>query len=460
MKLTSSDHVLVSGWDWACAQALAYAADDAPVGPWIEAALPGRAAFCMRDVAHQSSGAQILGLRRHVKNMLFRFAEKIAESRDWCTYWEINRDNLPAPVDYISDDDFWYNLPANFDVLDCCYRQYLWTGDADYINDPVFLNFYDRTVADYVARWDVNGDGLLEYLPRYGRRGLGSYDEDVKNIRSGADLLAAQAAAYRAYAHIQELRDSPETARVYRQKAAAIEAIYETQWWSESAGTFLSILQIDGVLRAQPEYGINCFALYFGLVQDRQKLDRALDDLIPRFAASNVESQSYFPEVAYRYGRDEAAYAALRHLMNPTLPRREYPEVSYSVLAAIVTGLMGVTGHADRRQVTTLGRLPGKDDEGRTTKDEAAHWVALDGLAVGENVVAIRHDGNRQTLLHNQSGPDLLWEARFASQVGELRVDGSPRPALNAVGSSGRPESWVHVIVPAGAACTVAVLQM
>ncbi len=44
--------------------------------------------------------------------------------------------NRPASADYKSDAEFWYNLPANFDVLDACYRMYLWTGNKAYIEDP------------------------------------------------------------------------------------------------------------------------------------------------------------------------------------------------------------------------------------------------------------------------------------------------------------------------------------
>ena len=174
MRLTSSDQTLVEGWEWAITQALSFARSGDPVGDWIEASLPGRSALCMRDVAHQRAGAQILGLREHVKNMLRKFAAHVSGRRDWCSFWEITGDNLPAPQDYINDTDFWYNLPANFDVLAACLRQYLWTGDREYIHDPVFLQFYDRAVTDYVQRWDSNGDGLLEHLPQYGRRGIAS----------------------------------------------------------------------------------------------------------------------------------------------------------------------------------------------------------------------------------------------------------------------------------------------
>ncbi len=155
LDFASSDARLVDSFRWARQQALSYVFDDDPVGPWYEASLPGRHAFCMRDTAHQADGAQALGLTRYNHNMLRRFAENIAASRDWCSYWEIDRLNRPAPVDYKSDAEFWYNLPANFDILDTCYRMFLWTGDRSYIEDPVFLNFYERTITDYTKRWDL-----------------------------------------------------------------------------------------------------------------------------------------------------------------------------------------------------------------------------------------------------------------------------------------------------------------
>ena len=49
-------------------------------------ALPNRNAFCMRDVSHQSAGAQVLGLAPVTANLLRKFALNIADSRDWCTF--------------------------------------------------------------------------------------------------------------------------------------------------------------------------------------------------------------------------------------------------------------------------------------------------------------------------------------------------------------------------------------
>src|SRR5260370_19520706 len=81
LELDSSDARLVEGFVRARRQAVAYAFDNDPVGPWFEAAEPGREAFCMRDVAHQSMGGHALGLARHNLNMLKRFAENISDAK-------------------------------------------------------------------------------------------------------------------------------------------------------------------------------------------------------------------------------------------------------------------------------------------------------------------------------------------------------------------------------------------
>ncbi len=125
--------------------ASSYVVPTAPVGPWYEAALPGRQAFCIRDLAHQSTGAEVIGLASYTKNMILRCAENIAPSRRWCTYWEITHDNPPAPIDYQNDEDFWYNLPSNFNLIDCCYRQYEWTGDSEYLSNSALTTFYEKS---------------------------------------------------------------------------------------------------------------------------------------------------------------------------------------------------------------------------------------------------------------------------------------------------------------------------
>lgn len=88
---------LNQGFQWAMRQALSYVHSGGdPVGYWYEAALPGRDAFCMRDVSHQSSGAAAMGFSAHNLNMAQKFAASISEGKDYCCFWEINRGSSRA----------------------------------------------------------------------------------------------------------------------------------------------------------------------------------------------------------------------------------------------------------------------------------------------------------------------------------------------------------------------------
>jgi hypothetical protein len=434
----SSDKALVAGWNWAVSQALAYVRHGDPVGDWFEASLPGRNGFCMRDTAHQAAGAQVLGLHGEVKNMLLRFAENIAASRDWCTFWEISGDNVPVAVDYNNDQDFWYNLPANFDVLDCCWRQYQWTGDADYISDPVFLDFYDRTVNDYVQHWDADGDGILEQPPS-GRRGIASYEETISDLRVGGDLIAAQIGGYEAYAQIQRINGNPALAQTFEQKAAALRVIYQDRWWKADEATFFSVQRQNGQFSDKFNPNVNNVALYFGAVNDIERVQSVIDGLVKAFPTTNVEAQSYYPEVAYHYGRTAEANAMLRVLIDPKLPRREYPEVSYAVLGTIVTSLMGIASDAQQRKVTTHARLTAE-----------IPTTSVTGLPMLANQITVAHEGNIASEFANEQGEPLLWEAHFSGASEHLIVDGEARRATQGMSQSGQPESWVTILAVAG----------
>jgi hypothetical protein len=439
--LESSDARLVERFNWAKKQALAYVFSGDPVGDWYEAALPERSAFCMRDVSHQSTGAQILGLSAVTRNMLHKFAENISESKDWCTYWEIDKFNRPAPVDYKNDKEFWYNLPANFDLLNCCYRQYLWTGDAAYLNDPAFVNFYTRTVNDYVKRWDKDGDGIPESYRDYGHRGIGSYDEDLDvHVKVGADLVAAQVAAYRAYSEIQKSRRDAALAGAFSAKAEQLAAYYNQKWWDTANQRFYKSMLQDGSLHGQQNGAIS--ELWFGVVEPGPKTESALDGM----KGENIEVLSYFPEIAYRYGRNEFAYQMLMRLTDPGMKRREYPEVSFAVVGAIAEGLMGIRPDARTKTVETLSHLT-----------PATEWAELKNVPVFDNEVSVRHIGASESRFTNQTGPALEWKASFRGRHALLSVDGRKRKASAATGAGGGAESFVVVPVKPGETVSVAI---
>jgi hypothetical protein len=99
--------------------------------------------------------------------------------------------------------------------------------------------------------------------------------------------------------------------------------------------------------------------------------------------------------------------------MAPSLDRREYPEVSYSVIGAIVTGLMGISGQAARNQVTTRARLTPSTD-----------WIEVKDLSILSNRISVRHTGSNETSVNNQSGPEFLWKAYLVGEYKELVVNG------------------------------------
>jgi hypothetical protein len=433
---------------------MAYVFDGDPVGPWYEAALPGRRAFCMRDVSHQVAGAQALGLSKYTHNMLRRFAENISASKDWCSYWEINYLNRPAPIDYKNDTEFWYNLPANFDVLDACYRMFLWTGDRGYIEDPVFLNFYDHTVTDYVRQWDLGVDRIMarrnpvQAPPFF--RGDPSYEESRRDMVLGVDMLATQYAGYRSYAAIQAIRGDEGAAQMYLRNASDLKGLINTTWWNPAAGYFFAFLDKDHQFQGRAGADL----LYRDVAEDGPKAQGALDTLLKRMRdepASEVEPESHYAEILYRYEEPEAAYAEILDLTRPGRERQEYPEVSYSVIGAIVNGLMGINVEPDvpiedvaqgKRFETVVRTLP--QLTAKTT------WAELRNLPIGEGAITVRHYGERRTILINHEKTNLNWEAAFPGSFATLVVNGKSANAHTEFRHLGHAVTWVRIKVKPG----------
>jgi len=456
-KLTfgCSDERLVECFAWAKAQALAYVRQGDPVGLWYEAALPGRDAFCMRDVSHQAMGAHALGLGQHTLNMLRKFAVNISESKDWCTYWEINCHDKPAPVDYRNDKEFWYNLPANFDVLDACYRMVLWSHDDAYLNDPVFLRFYQHTVTDYIERWDLGLDKVLgreRFMnrDRYDRkdsfqfcRGIPSYHEGSPGMtRLGVDQLAFQAAACRSYGKLLKLRGQTQNAQAFEGKARAVSRFIEENFWDEANDRFNELLLTDG--RYTPGGGMQIYLLYNNALTSPDKIDKTLQSVI-RTRRINIEIASHYPEVFFRYGAHDEACRTLLQLSNPRTQRRSYPEVSFALVGAIVNGLMGIEPAESEAAVTTYSRLP-----------QTVSWAQVTHVPVYGNLIGVRHNGTTETVFTNHSGKPVTWIAQFAGKQGRLLADGKPVPTNTTVDFLDRTFLSTRLTVEPGTTKTVA----
>lgn len=457
LRFSSSNERLEQAFAWAKVQALAYAHDgNDPVGAWYEAALPARNAFCMRDVSHQVNGAAALGLDKANFNMLRRFASAVAPERDWAGYWEIDVTGRPAPVDYISDQDFWYNLPANFDVLDAIIRMGSWTGDDTYLTDPDFARFFQSTAKEYVAAWDLQPERILS-RPRImnrrltsGRdidhRGIPSYTEGRDDFNLGVDLLAAEYRAFIDLAFLAERDRNPTLQHAYLQTANALSQLIEKHAWSPHERHYHGSLSSNGAGQGTGDM----FVLHFRAANSPERVRGALAYLksAQHLNRVNIEEESYLPKIFFLHGEKAAAYERILSLSSPAKPRREYPEVSFAIIDAIATGLMGIDvepaiGHSPAT-IRTVSRL----------LQDTEHAAIL-GVHIQGATIDVTHTGHHQSTVRNHSTRTLRWEAAFPGAFSELAVDGKPTRATVRNATDPVPTSSVMVDLAPGTEATI-----
>lgn len=442
----STDTALQKAFHEARAMALHYKGNPAdPVGPWYEAALPSRRAFCIRDVSHQSIAAEALGMGRANKNMFSHYVSNISNRKDWCTYWEMNYLGQAAPEDYRNDTAFWYNLNANFDLIYACWRLYLWTGDKQYISGPAFENFHYRSVTDFIDRWVLQADSLLKRPPypnapipfniqdHFHRcRGLPSYSEGVADLKMGVDLVAAIYRGMNSWSAIEALKGKQQQAKHYTQLANAYQRQLDSAWWDASASLYHTHVTNQGKFgKGEGE----TFLLWFNALTDTARIRHTIDHLISN--AWNVENLSYLPHQLYLYGYGDRAYQYLLDLANPATPRRDYPEVSFGVVEGIVQGMMGIDGDARYNRVSTVYR-------GRTGDSSTIRQLPIMGTRV-----TVSHWARGSALL-NEGHQPITWRAGFNGHHTQVIVNGKPVKTKRQTGKMGNIISYVELKVSPG----------
>ncbi|MEO3405652.1 hypothetical protein AAFN85_17200 [Mucilaginibacter sp. CAU 1740] len=454
VQFTSSDKKVEYAFAWAKAMALHYKGHPAdPVGPWYESALPPRDAFCMRDVSHQSIGGEILGLQRENHNMLALFARNISASKNWCSYWEMNKAGQPAPEDYRNDREFWYNLPANFDVLSASWRLYLWTGNKYYINDPAFVNFQEKTIKDYIDAWVLSADSMLnrpahpnapvpfnESDSFHRCRGLPSYSEGVPNLKTGADLVAALYRGLSTYSAILTSKGKQAEAKVYALKAEKYRQRLEANWWDAKDNLYFTYYGKDGKFgRDEGE----TFLLWFDALKDTTRIKQTLTHLASK--TWNVENTSYLPLIFYNNNAWDKARDYILYLSDKSTERREYPEVSFGVIEAIVQGMMGVTPDACSQSTSTIYKTT---DGGN---------ASVRNLSLLGTVVDIAHHSIRESSLKNTGKRQLKWKAMFYGSYKYAYANGKQVPVKQTTDNWGKRISFAEVSVKPGSQVKISV---
>ena len=447
LQFSSSDKKVEQAFVWAKSMALHYKGHPKDsVGPWYESALPPRDAFCMRDVSHQSIGAEILGLKEENRNMLTLFASNISASKNWCSYWEINKAGKPASDDYRNDYEFWYNLPANFDVLYASWRLYLWTGDKYYINNPAFVHFQEKTVNDYINTWVLSADSMLtrpahpnapvpfnESDAFHRCRGLPSYSEGVANLKTGVDLVAALYRGLLTYSAILTEKGRLKEAALYSSKAEKYRQQLEAQWWDEKDKLYHTYYSNDG--HFGKEEG-ETFLLWFDALKDNNRINQTLTHLSSK--TWNVENTSYLPLIFYNKGSWDKARDYILYLSDETTARREYPEVSFGVIEGIVQGLMGIAPDVRKHCISTIYKTA---DTGNTV---------IRNLPLLNTIVDVAHLDAHQSSLTNRGKQQLKWKAMFYGSYHQAYADRKPVTIRQETDPQGKIISFAEVIVKPG----------
>jgi hypothetical protein len=455
VQFTSSDKKMESAFTWAKGMALHYKGNaNDPVGPWYESALPPRDAFCMRDVSHQSIGAEILGLSRENHNMFTLFTSNVSASKNWCSYWEINKLGVPAPEDYRNDKEFWYNLPANLDVLNATWRLYLWTGDRSYISDPAFVRFQEKSVSEYIDSWVLSADSLLK-RPAHPNapipfneedsfhrcRGLPSYSEGVPNLKTGADLVAALYRGLLTYSAILAEKGQKKGAALYAQKAERYRQRLEADWWDEKDARYYTYYSNDN--KFGKDEG-EAFLLWFDALKDDVRVKKTIDHINSK--NWNMETTSYLPFLFYKNGYWDKARGYILYLSNPSTPRREYPEVSFGVIEGVVQGLMGISPDASTNTISTIYKT------NSTTSN-----ATINHLAVIHTMVNITHLNKHQSVLRNTGKRSLKWKAMFYGNYKMAYANGKPIPVKKETDDQSKKVSLIEITVQPGKAVSVKV---
>lgn len=359
--------------------------------------------FYSRDVAHQSLGAHLLGLDRENFSMLRHFAASATAARAYYPLWAFTFDGEPAAIDYVDDSRFVHETPAAFEIAEKSIEQYLWTADDRYLTDPVFSSYYRNLLREFVPRHDILGTGVAgEQGTSDIFAGSPTYNEasNAPDMQVAGDGIASQWAAATSIA--ATCRDK-ELAREARESADRLRAHFEDDWWDEAGGHYLtgvSARRVYSEFAFEPSWFPAVKRLLPEGARARAHL-AFLDDSLQRQPPRNIEAFTYLPEAFFAYGHDAMAIRWIRHLIDSRAP---YPEVPFTLVSHLCTGLTGINPRYD-------GAL-------ETRSHLADGWVEVAGLAYRSMRVAVRHNGHESTTLTLESGNEPLhWVAHIGNRT-------------------------------------------
>ncbi|MGW4471229.1 NPCBM/NEW2 domain-containing protein [Nonomuraea sp. NPDC004354] len=401
-----------------------------------------REAFYNRDIAHQSDGAHALGLDNETFAMLKTFAGDADDPGQ--NGWPLWAHSSYGSMYYVDGTGF-RELPSPFNVMAKAYKQYQWTGNQNWINDPTLSAYYDSTMGSFLTNHEVTwNDANPSSEQPVARMQPGEYTATFfefpnEHLVSAADALGYQYQSMIAYSAILKEKGDNANSAKWAERAQRVRDHFERNWWDSATNRYIRGKDADGKGYSSWGHEASFLMMLTGLGDHGARTSDYLDFIAANDDDLNVEATSYLPEMYYQYNRPSEGWAWLKKLM---ADKNGYPEVSFMVVSSIIDGMMGVQPDAPHNKVTTVPRLTAE-----------VPWVEINHLKVGGNDLKLKHTGTTASTLTNNSGSTITWEAQFYGTLSSISVNGTPQtPQTKSL--YGRTVSYVAVPVAAGASVT------
>ena len=442
LRIATDDASLSEMFDWASQTAARFVVADGSNGPLdvsevdagpyrtadyrasYHAGYRFRSGYYLRDFAHQAVGAQLLGLARHNAAMLESFVRTATPEHEGWPVWALNFDRVtPLAIDYRGPDRFVRELPAVFELVELVHVLYRWTGDRSLLEHhghwrrtmTEFVAAHDRTLPNGVA--EADGPGIFDGAASYNERPAGA-------LLEAGDAFAAQYAANRHAASLESILGEHEAAERFAAAAEQLAAVFAREWGApdRSVGELVSARDAEGRSVREWLKEANWFPPLKGLVDTDHPNRAAVLDHIDRAcrddatAPRNVEALSYVAEVFLRHGRPDTAYEWMRTVYDARDQRHEvaaqgangdYPEVSFTLVAQIVTGFLGLEPNAADSAVTTRHALP-----------RGVGRLAADHIPFGDGRIGVGVRLEDEVWLENLTSRELAWTPVLARDDG------------------------------------------
>lgn len=420
-----------------------------------------RTAFYSRDFVHQAVGGQIAGLKEENYTMFETFAKECTEARKYYTVWAPNFDGTPHTIDYKNDNNFVREVPAQFELVEKAYKQYLWSGDERYIQNEALFDFYTNVMTKYVELHDTNGNGIAEGTGGGIFQGTASYNErGGEPLLEAGDAVGSQYQATLAYAGILKARGDEAGAQNWYKKAAELKRYFNEEWSviDGDENTYARGGSTDGSTKYSGFGKENSWFIPMKLITEPGERNDAYIDFIlgnlgdgigtSPTAPTNLEAYTYIPDMLFLYNRNEDAWKWMKYITSIKDQPHErpsqgtngdYPEISFTFVSHTIEGMMGVEPDAGEDFVATSPRLP------QEIPDATVKY-----MSIGDYELSLTHTGNTESEMTNHSEKDITWEARFYGEHNFIQCGSKIMPAQQKE-INGETVSYITATVNAGA---------